>query len=105
MGKAVYTEQGQAEHLEYILDMMPVGVAILDAASLHIRYINPYLYKLFDTCLHTEEVIGHSINEILPTKLHEDALHTLRQIATTGQRTQCKEVPFEGYLEVRGRTY
>ena len=98
-------EQGQAEHLEYILDMMSVGIAILDATSLRIRYVNPYLYELCHTPLQAEDVPGHHINDVLPADLHEPVIYALKHSAMTGQPIRYKEVPYEGFLEARGRTY
>ncbi|GAC1615395.1 MAG: hypothetical protein NVS4B9_04560 [Ktedonobacteraceae bacterium] len=98
-------ESGQVEPLEYILSNVAVGVAILDAGSLCIRYINPYLHALLELPWRNQDIKGRHIEEVLPAKLPPNLLPLLQHVATTGQSIQYPEAPFEGFLESRGRTY
>ncbi|MBV9231121.1 MAG: PAS domain-containing protein [Chloroflexi bacterium] len=98
-------EPEQAAQLEYILGYVPVGVAILDATSLHFRYANPYLLSLLEEPWRYQGVVGHRVDEVIPTEVYTAALPLLQQVASTGQRIQYSEVPYEGFLETRGRTY
>jgi signal transduction histidine kinase len=94
-----------AEHFAYILGKTPIGVAILDCNDFRIRYINPYLQALLNETWQDREVIGHCLHEIVPAKLHQMVLPLLQQIVRTRQRAHYAEVPYEGYLASRGRTY
>ncbi|HEU5229658.1 MAG TPA: PAS domain-containing protein [Ktedonobacteraceae bacterium] len=98
-------ELGHAKQLEYILGHVPVGVAILDSTTLDIIYANSYLTSQLNTSWNHLDVIGQPVATILPEAMREAALPLLRQVAATGQRLQYEEVPYEGFLETRGRTY
>ncbi|GHO89198.1 hypothetical protein KSZ_72040 [Dictyobacter formicarum] len=96
---------GHGEQLEYILNTMSVGVALLDSSDFCIHYVNPYLQSLLAALWQPQDVVGRSIAELLPTTVHAALLPLLRQAASTGKRIELAEVPFEGFLEIRGRTY
>ncbi len=98
-------ELGHAKQLEYILEHVPVGVAILDSASLDIVYANPYLICQLDAPWNGLAIAGQSVETVLPETVRKIAIPLLRQVAATGQRLQYDEVPFEGFLETKGRTY
>ena len=98
-------EPGQVKPLEYILNSVGVGVAILDADSLCIQYINPYLHALLKQPWRNQDVSGCTVREVLPAKLPDNVLPLLRHVAETGQSIRYAEAPFEGFLESRGRTY
>jgi PAS domain S-box-containing protein len=96
---------GQTEQIEYILGNMPIGVAILDAKSLHVRYVNAYLCSLLGDSLIPEAILGRSVEELLPITVSKAALPLLHYVALTGRRISHSEVPYEGFLEARGKTY
>ena len=96
-------EPGQVKPLEYVLSA--VGVALLDARSLCIQYINPFLHALLKQPWRNQEVIGRLVEEVLPVELPDNVLPLLRHVAETGQSIHYAEAPFEGFLETRGRTY
>jgi PAS domain S-box-containing protein len=94
-----------AVQLEYILGRVSVGVAILDPTDFRIQYANPYLLLLLDEARRQQEIVGHPIAEVIPEIKQYDVLSRLREIAATGRRMHFSEIPYEGFLEARGRTY
>ncbi|MBE3560920.1 MAG: PAS domain-containing protein [Ktedonobacteraceae bacterium] len=98
-------EPGLAGALEYILGSVPAGVAILDSTSLSILYATPYLLAYLDERWSSQGIIGRHIEEVLPADIYQSLLSLLRQVAASGKRIRLSEVPFEGFLETRGRTY
>ncbi|GAC1382052.1 MAG: hypothetical protein NVSMB33_09140 [Ktedonobacteraceae bacterium] len=98
-------DPGQPIQLEHILQHMSVGVAILDCSDLRLRYINSYLQSLLDQPWRSRGAIGHCLPDILPEELYKVALPLLRQVCITGKRRSWADIPFEGFLAVRGRTY
>ncbi len=98
-------EPGQIEQLEYMLNSVAVGIAILDARSLCIRYINPYLHALLQLPWRSQDITGRPVEEVLPAMLPGNILPVLQHTAETGQSIHYAEAPFEGFLESRGRTY
>lgn len=91
--------------LEYILGRVSVGVAILDSTSLRIRDINPYMLSLLGERWYHQDIRGYRVDEVLPEAIQNVALPVLHAVARTGQRVEYTEVPYEGFLESRGRTY
>jgi PAS domain S-box-containing protein len=98
-------EPGQAEHLEYILERMSVGVVILDSADFRVRYANPYLCSLLEEQWHAQDLRGRVATELLPAKLHPIVLPLLREVVQSGKCLRYDEAPYEGFLTTRGRTY
>ncbi len=101
-------EPEQPVQLEHILRHMSVGVAILDCSDLRVRYINPYLQSLIDQVEQPQrfrEAIGHRLQELLPDEYYKIALPLLQQVRTTGKKKMWPDIPFEGFLAARGRTY
>jgi PAS domain S-box-containing protein len=98
-------ELKQAEQIEYLLEHLPVGVAILDGATLRIRYLNAYLHSLLPEPWKSRDVVEKSVEEVIPEELYDLILPLLHDTAQTGKRHQYSEVPYEGFLEARGRTY
>jgi PAS domain S-box-containing protein len=96
---------GQAEQLEYILGNVSVGVAILDAQSFCVRYANPYLCSLLGASFTSSSVIGQQVEALLPLAVSKTALPLLHYVALTGKQVKYAEVPYEGFLEARGKTY
>src|SRR6266516_3048261 len=101
-------EPEQPVQLEHILQHMSVGVAILDCSDLCVRYINPYLQSLLEQVeqpRRLREAIGHCLQELLPGEYYKVVLPLLQQVSTTGKRKMWPDIPFEGFLAARGRTY
>src|SRR5438309_1224892 len=95
----------QAVQLEHILNYLSVGVAILDATNLRVLYINPYLHSLLEKSWQQREITEQRLEDILPEAVYQLALPLLQQVAVTGEGIRHQEVPYEGFLETRGRTY
>ncbi len=103
--KTTGMEPGQAAQLEHILRHVSVGVAILNSSSLHIRFANPYILAFLDEPWCYQNVVGLRVDEVLPTQICNIALPLLQQVRESGQAVHFAEVPYEGSLETRGRTY
>ena len=91
--------------LEHILKRISVGVAILDCADFRILYANPYLLALLDESWRSQGVNGRRLDEVVAEETLEVALPVLQQVSVTGQSVTYHALPYEGFLEVRGRTY
>jgi PAS domain S-box-containing protein len=101
-------EPEQSAQLESIFQHMSVGVAILDCPDLRLLYANPYLLSLLDQAHEAgrpQAIISHSLYEIIPEELLRIALPLLQQACSTGQRMSWSDIPYEGFLATRGRTY
>src|SRR6266849_4369831 len=98
-------EPGQSAQLESIFQHMAVGVAILDCPDLRLLYANPYLLSLLEQAQHPQAVIGHSLYELIPEELLGIAIPLLQQACSTGQKMSWSDIPYEGFLATRGRTY
>jgi signal transduction histidine kinase len=85
-----------------ILSILEHGVALLDAPSLRVRYANPALRGYLRL---TEEPIGKSLSDLLPTEVARRAARALSRVAEGGPELEGDELPFEGFLETQGRTY
>jgi PAS domain S-box-containing protein len=90
---------------EHILDRMPVGVALLDCTDLRILYINSYLQSLLDQPWRTQSPIGRLFDEVAPPEVQKAAVPLIQQVCSTGQNMTFSDLPYEGFLETRGRTY
>ncbi len=91
--------------LELILERMPIGVVIIDCTSLRILYLNTYLQSLLPPPWHTQNAIGHRLNEVVPYDVYKIAEPLLQQVCLTGRSVTFSDIPYEGFLETRGRTY
>ncbi len=98
-------EPGQSAQLESIFQHMSVGVAILGCPDLRLLYANPYLLSLLDQTQRPQAINGDSLYEIIPEDLLRIALPLLQQVCSTGQRLSWSDIPYEGFLATRGRTY
>src|SRR5947209_256894 len=98
-------ELKQAEQIEYLLEHLSIGVAILEGATLRVRYLNAYLHSLLPEPWKLQDVIGRNVKEVIPEDLRDLILPLLHRTARTGERNHSPEVPYEGFLEARGRTY
>lgn len=91
--------------LEHILERLPVGVALLDCTDLRVLYINSYLQSLLDQTWQAQSPIGHTFDEVVPHEVQKAAGPLIRQVCATGQKVTFSDIPYEGFLETRGRTY
>src|SRR5216684_3826791 len=101
-------EPGQPAQLDHILRHMSVGVAILDCSDLRLHYANPFLLALLEQLEpsgHSQDVVGKCLDEIIPDELRKIAVPVLQQVCSTGQHLNWSDIPFEGFLAARGRTY
>jgi hypothetical protein len=103
--KTTGMEPGQAAQLDHILRHVSVGVAILNSTSLRIHFANPYILAFLDEPWCYQNVVGLRIDEVLPTQICDIALPLLQKVRESGQAVHYAEVPYEGSLETRGRTY
>lgn len=101
-------EPEQSARLEYIPEHLAVGVAILGCADMRIRYVNQYFRSLLEDAWRTQDVTGHTLEEIAPAELQKIALPLLREACASenpSQKIRRTDVPYEGFLATRGRTY
>jgi PAS domain S-box-containing protein len=91
--------------LEHILEHMPVGVAVLDCTGLRFLYVNDYFQSLLDPPWHIQSPLGHTLGEVVPDEVRKAVEPLLQQVRSTGQRVTFSDLPYEGFLETRGRTY
>ena len=98
-------EPEQSARLEHILGHMPVAVAILDCANLHFRYANLYLLSLFEEPWRSQGVTGRALEEVVSEEVRKAAQPILQQVCSTGQSVRLTDISYEGFLEMRGRTY
>jgi PAS domain S-box-containing protein len=92
-------------HLQHILERMTIGVAILDCTTLRVLYANSYLISFCPEPWKVLGLIGRRAYEILPADIYEMAEPLFHQVCVEGKKVSLAEVPYEGFLETRGRTY
>jgi PAS domain S-box-containing protein len=88
-----------------ILEHVPEGIALLDDTSLRVLYINSYLRTLLSQSGQLVDLPGSTLEELLPFGLYQQIEPPLREAATSGETREFTDLPFEGFLETRGRTY
>ncbi|WP_162179522.1 PAS domain-containing protein [Thermogemmatispora carboxidivorans] len=91
--------------LEQILGHIAVGAAVLDGTDLRVLYINQYLASLLSEPWRSQGVLGHRLSEILPPELASTAVPQLQRASAMRQSLVFQDVPYEGLLASRGRTY
>lgn len=91
--------------LQPILERMTVGVAILDCATQRVLYANSYLVSFCPEPWRTQGLVGRQAREILPADIYHLAGPLFQQVCVEGQKVSLTEIPYEGFLETRGRTY
>ncbi len=91
--------------LEHILERMPVGVAILDCTNLRILFMNTYLQSLLPSSWPTQSLIGHRLRDIVSDEEYKIAEPLIQEVCLTGRKATFSDIPYEGFLEIRGRTY
>lgn len=98
-------EPGRTRQLEYALENVSAGIVLLDARTLHIQYMNDYLRPLLARRWQSRDLSGQPLVDILPKKIRAPITAHLQQVIQTGKQAQYDEVPYEGSIEARGRTY
>ncbi|GCE12972.1 PAS domain-containing protein [Tengunoibacter tsumagoiensis] len=98
-------QSGRVEQLSYMLDHVPMGAALLDATTLHILYLNAYLRVLCAETSAQPELIGQTLTTLLTPPMAARILPMLEKVSKDGDRIEYAELPYEGFLESRGRTY
>ena len=91
--------------LQHILERMAVGVAILDCTTLRVLYANSYLTSFCPEPWRTSGLVNRHAREILPEDIYTLAAPLFQQVCVSGERMSLTEIPYEGFLETRGRTY
>jgi PAS domain S-box-containing protein len=91
--------------LQHILERMTVGAAIIDCATLRVLYANSYLVSFFPDPWRTVGLVGKQVRELLPTDVYKLAAPLFHQVCSEGRAISLPEIPYEGFLETRGRTY
>lgn len=98
-------EQEYMTQLQHILERMTVGVAILDCSTFCVLYANSYLVSFFPDAYQAQGLLGKPINEILSADIYQLAEPLFQQVCKTEQKIVLSDIPYEGFLETRGRTY
>ncbi|HEU5383983.1 MAG TPA: ATP-binding protein [Ktedonobacteraceae bacterium] len=91
--------------LQPILERMTVGVAILDCATLRVLYANAYMASFCPEPWRTRGLVGSCVDEVLPPDIYTFAGPLFQQVCACGEKISRSEIPYEGFLETRGRTY
>ncbi|MGZ6385529.1 MAG: PAS domain-containing protein, partial [Ktedonobacteraceae bacterium] len=91
--------------LEHILERISVGVLILDCVSLRILYVNTYLQSILSSSWQVQNLTEYSLRDILPDEEFKIVEPILQEVCLTGRDITFADVPYEGFLETRGRTY
>jgi PAS domain S-box-containing protein len=91
--------------LQHILERMAVGVAILDCTTLRVLYANSYLTSFCPEPWRSLGLTQRHARELLPADIYQLAEPLFRQVCVSGEKVSRDEVPYEGFLETRGRTY
>jgi PAS domain S-box-containing protein len=84
---------------------MTVGVAILDCPTLRVIYANSYMVSFASDPWRTTGLAGHLVSEVLPTDIYHLALPLFTSVCERGEKIILSDIPYEGFLETRGRTY
>ena len=104
-GNYTYMNSVQPALLEHILERISVGVLILDCVSLRILYVNTYLQSILPSSWQVQNLTGYSLRDILPDEEFKIVEPILQEVCLTGRDITFADVPYEGFLETRGRTY
>jgi PAS domain S-box-containing protein len=100
-------EPEQSVPLAFILGHVPVGIALIDGTTLRVLYTNAYLTALLASSWQAwnVEVSGRTLQELLPPDLLHKIEPPLRAADADGVPRHFDDLPYEGFLETRGRTY
>ncbi|HET8912631.1 MAG TPA: PAS domain-containing protein, partial [Ktedonobacteraceae bacterium] len=95
----------ESARLAYTLDHLTVGAAILDGTSLRILYANASILSFLSEPWLSEGIIGHTLAEVASPELLPTLQFQLGKAYLSGERQTFSDVPYEGFLGTRGRTY
>src|SRR5947209_14660317 len=98
-------EPAQSARLEQMLGHIAVGIALLDCANQRIHFANQFFLSLLAEPWRSQGVIGHPLGTVMPEEVYKVAQPLIEQVCSTGQHITLSDIPYEGFLEVRGRTY
>jgi signal transduction histidine kinase len=98
-------ESNLSASLEFMLAHAPVGLVVLDAPTLHVCYANPYFLSLLDEPWRSQGVSGNSLVDFLPNSVFAVIEGPLSEASANRKALQFNDIPYEGFLETRGRTY
>ena len=99
------TELSLSTPLEFMLARAPVGLAVLDAATLRIYYANPHLLSYLEKPLPSLEAASKFLRDLLPFSVLETLETQSHAVDANLQTLHLIDIPYEGFLETRGRTY
>lgn len=85
------------------LETMPVGVLLLDGATLRVRWANATYQTFLDAPFNQGSLHGRSLNEFIPNAEASGVAGVFRQVAATGEPYINPEYRHEGFN--RGTTY
>lgn len=98
-------EPVETMHLQHILERMTVGAAILDCTTQRVLYANSYLLSFCPEPWRSHGLVGRSVAEVLPADIYAQAVPLFEQVCATRSKISLSDLPYEGFLETRGRTY
>jgi PAS domain S-box-containing protein len=98
-------EPGQPAQLNDILGQLTIGIAILDCANFRVLYANPYLQSLCEEPWRSRGINGQHLEAFLPPDMLRVIEPVLRDVCEHRQKVSYDDLPYEGFLETRGRTY
>jgi PAS domain S-box-containing protein len=98
-------EHAYIKQLQHILEHMTVGVAILDCPTLRVIYANTYMASLAADPWRTTGLAGRLVSEVLPVDIYQLALPLFASVYERREKIILSDIPYEGFLETRGRTY
>lgn len=98
-------ESGQIAPFQHILDYLSLGIAIIEGTSHRIQYVNPYLQQLLREAWNVQQAIGQRIDTVVPPEVGIALVPLFEYVIQSGKSVRKQELPFEGFLERRGRTY
>lgn len=98
-------ETGQTARFQHILNSLSLGIAIIEGPDLRVQYINPYLQQLLHEAWNVQQITGQRVDMVVPADINALLMPLLTQVISSGESIHKQDVPFEGFLERRGRTY
>ena len=84
--------QEQREFLETLMQVAPVGVAVVRGPDHRFQFSNPY-YRAFLGNSISVQLAGNSISEIFPEQISDRILHLLEDVYKSGENRRVYEVP------------
>jgi signal transduction histidine kinase len=99
--------------LEEILESVSIGIVILSASDLRVRYANTYILDLATELWGPQEIQDRLLTELIPEEISHQIVPVLQLLREREQEISSQEmpsldmseIPFDGFLKTRGRTY